>query len=174
MESLIEFNYPKLVNLSLNLCKLSWQQILESPFAKQTTSNLRYLDLSSNPLQSITEVDQVKPLRRILHLNLYNTDLLSIRVDQLAHFENIQSLRLDSNRFTSFNATLMPSLQRLHLASNHLTGMIQFSDNLRQLTLDDNPINKLQMDKVNSLLLEELSLINNLLTSLGDLIYLKR
>jgi Leucine-rich repeat (LRR) protein len=113
-------------------------------------SNLRYLDLNDNQIESL-EIGDFNGLSQLLSLNLTNNKISSLEPGDFQGLDTLQSLYLTKNLLTLVKVWIfndIPSLENLYLGNNLISSIEAWSfdglSSLLSLHLNDNLLSSLQ------------------------------
>ncbi|MDR3215752.1 MAG: hypothetical protein LBT75_05735 [Bacilli bacterium] len=140
-----EIDYNKLKDAQhLKKLVITSNNLEEIPSTINLLSNLEYLDISSNNIGKITNLDKLTKLKTLI---IDNNSLTNI--NNISKIKSLETLSINSNS--------------LFYLANDINNLI----NLKTLSLDNNSINAIT--KIDALKLQSLSLKGNLLIALPDL-----
>ncbi|MFN6437315.1 MAG: leucine-rich repeat domain-containing protein [Nostoc sp. DedSLP01] len=153
--------------------KVSGNNFKTLPLELLNLPNLRKLDISGNPLESILDV--------VTQILLYLEELILIRVelteipDAIAQLTNLTQLHLDSNQITEIPEAIakLTNLTQLHLSDNQITEIpeaIANLTNLTQLHLSSNQITQIPEGIAKLTNLTQLDLSSNQITQIPEAI----
>ncbi|XP_060744029.1 volume-regulated anion channel subunit LRRC8D [Tachysurus vachellii] len=135
------------------------------PYAISSLTSLQELDLKSNSLQTIEEVNSLFHLKRLTCLKLWHNKIVEIPTN-INHLKSLESLYLSYNKLQTVPATLfsLPKLRYLDLSHNSILVIpadVRFPQSLQHFEITANKIEILPEQLFKCIRLKVLCVGNN-------------